>query len=368
VTVVPDVPLGTANVQLKDPVPSVVSEPLEQRVTTTLSKVSPTELVTEKPVPATVAAAPTGPWPGVTVIAGVVTVNEPVAVWPPESVAVTVVPEVPLGTAKVQENAPEASVDNEPLVQLLMVTPSNTSEARVVDTEKPVPDTVTVAPIGPCVGLTRIAGMVRVNVPVAVWPPASVATTDVPEVPLGTAIVHEKAPLALAVNEPLVQLEIDTLSKTSEASAVDTEKPVPETVVVEPTGPWSGVTVIAGVVTVNVPDAVSPPESVAVTVVPVVPLGTANAQLNVPVPLVIREPLEQLVIATPSNTNDAKVVEPENPVPETVTAAPTGPCAGLTVIIGVAKTMVWPTGEPDTVKDPDEGFTVYPVTGFTVKV
>jgi hypothetical protein len=149
---------------------------------------------------------------------------------------VTVVPEVPLGTAKVQEKAPEASIEKEPLEQLLMVTPSNTSDARVVDTEKPVPDTVTVAPIGPWVGLTRIAGVVTVNVPEAVWPPESVAVTVVPDVPLGTANVHEKAPEESVPNEPLEQLETDTPSKTR-PTVLDSENPVPETVTVAPTGP-----------------------------------------------------------------------------------------------------------------------------------
>ena len=74
--------------------------------------------------------------------------NVPVAVWPPTSVAVTIVPTVPLGTANVHEKSPETSVPNEPLVQLVTVTPSK-SRPTVLSTEKPVPDTVTVAPTGP---------------------------------------------------------------------------------------------------------------------------------------------------------------------------------------------------------------------------
>jgi hypothetical protein len=64
-------------------------------------------------------------------------------------VAVTVVPDVPLGTLKVQLNDPVPPVVNEPFVQLVIVTPSKTSDFSVVDTEKPVPATVTVAPTGP---------------------------------------------------------------------------------------------------------------------------------------------------------------------------------------------------------------------------
>jgi hypothetical protein len=76
---------------------------------------------------------------------------------------VTVVPEVPLGTLNVQLNAPVAPAVKEPLVQLAIVTESNTSDDNAVDTENPVPATVTVAPIGPCPGVTVIVGVVTVN-------------------------------------------------------------------------------------------------------------------------------------------------------------------------------------------------------------
>jgi hypothetical protein len=94
-----------------------------------------------------------------------------------------------------------------------------------------------------------------VNAPLAVWPPASVAVTVVPDVPMGTGNVQLNAPLASAIcEETPVQFtaSIVTWSKTRDASAVETEKPVPATVTVAPTGPWPGDTVIVGVVTVNV--------------------------------------------------------------------------------------------------------------------
>jgi hypothetical protein len=70
--------------------------------------------------------------------------------------------------------------------------------------------------------------------------------------------VQLNEPVPSDVKEPLVQLAavIVLVSKTNDVSAVDTEKPVPATVTVAPTGPCVGVTVIAGVVTVNVPPAV----------------------------------------------------------------------------------------------------------------
>jgi hypothetical protein len=255
VTVVPEVPDGTLNVQLNVPAGADVKEPAVQVVIVTPSKTSPTRLDAEKPVPATTTVAPTGPWPGVTVMAGVVTVNVPPAVLALTSVAVTVVPEVPLGTRNVQLNVPVAPVVREPGVHVVMVTPSKTSPTKLV-TEKPVPATVTVAPNGPWAGLTVMAGVVTVNVPVAVFPPTSFAVTVVPDAPTGTLNVQLNAPVASVVNEPLVQVVIALVSKVNEDSAVDTEKPDPATVTVAPMGPCAGVTVIAGVVTVNVPPAV----------------------------------------------------------------------------------------------------------------
>ncbi|MCI4353730.1 MAG: hypothetical protein L3K14_10200 [Thermoplasmata archaeon] len=182
--------------------------------------------------------------------------NVPVACWPPTSVAVTVVPVVPLGTVNVQLNDPVLLVVRPPpTVQLEIVTPSKTNPT-VLDTVKPVPDTVTVEPTGPCFGLTVILGVVTVNFPVACWLLTSVAVTVVPDVPLGTLNVQLNCPVPPVVKEPLVQLEIVTLSSTRDFSACATEKPAPDTVTVAPTGPCFGLTAILGVVTGNCPIAV----------------------------------------------------------------------------------------------------------------
>lgn len=160
--------------------------------------------------------------------------NVAVAVWPPMSVATTVLPDVPLGTTNVQRNAPEPSVDNEPLTKLEIGTESKTSDVKVVDTEKPVPDTVTIDPTEPVTGLTVIEAMVTMNAPVAVWPLKSVAMTVVPDVRGGTANVQPNAPVAFAIKEPNVQAVISTPSKVSAVSSVDKEKPLPDTVTVAP--------------------------------------------------------------------------------------------------------------------------------------
>ena len=113
-TVDPEVPLGTLNVQLNAPVASVVSEPVVQLEVgiTTPSKVNPTRLVTEKPVPDAVTVALMGPWPGVTVIAGVVTVNV-VLGRRPEATSVAWIdcdPALDVGTKNVQTKPPVVSV------------------------------------------------------------------------------------------------------------------------------------------------------------------------------------------------------------------------------------------------------------------
>lgn len=253
----------------------------------------------------------------------------------------TVVPEVPLGTVKVQLKAPELPVVIEPLVQLEITTLSNTNDFSAVETENPVPLTVTDVPGFPDLGLTVIFGVVTLNVALACWPPTSVTVTVLPAVLLGTEMVQVNLPPEFVVSPPPTeQLEIVTLSKTSVAVLV-TEKPVPVTVTVAPVGPCFGLRVIFGVVTLNVAVAVDPPTSVATTELPLVPVGTEKVQLKAPDPLVVSEPLEQgATISTPSNVSPTGL-ETENPLPFTVTVAPTGPCFGLVEI----ETAV-------TVKDP----------------
>ena len=70
-------------------------------------------------------------------------------------------------------------------------------------------------------------------------------------------------------------------------------------------------------VSVNVAVAVSEglePWSVAVTVLPDVPLGTVNAHVNAPTALVDRDPLVQVVIATPRKERVTEL-ETVKPVP-----------------------------------------------------
>jgi hypothetical protein len=111
-----------------------------------------------------------------------------------------------------------------------------------------------------------------------------------------------------------------------------TLKPDPTTVNELPAGPCAGVTVIPTGVTVKDPLAVFPPRFVATTEVPDVPDGTLKGHVKPPELSATRLPLfKQLVIVLLSKTRPT-VLSAENPVPVTVTDAPTGPCPGATVI------------------------------------
>jgi hypothetical protein len=195
-TAVPDVPPGTGNEHENTPVALVISEPEVQVGFTRSNEREVSEVETEKPVPCTVTGEPTGPWPGVAEIEGMVTVKLPVPFSPFASVATTAVPLVAAGTRKVHAKSPDASVERLPDVQDAIATESNEREVRVEEIVNPVPCTETSAPWGPCPGLTVIAGEVTVKGPVAVSPD--------PDAPTGTTNVHENAPEASAVRPPAV--------------------------------------------------------------------------------------------------------------------------------------------------------------------
>jgi hypothetical protein len=82
-------------------------------------------------------------------------------------------------------------VQSEPPVGV-WTTPANVTVAPDVWLGvKPVPVTVYVVLSGPCVGLTTIEGVIIVNVPDAVLPRGSVATTLVPDGPFRTLTLLE---------------------------------------------------------------------------------------------------------------------------------------------------------------------------------
>jgi hypothetical protein len=158
---------------------------------------------------------------------------------------------------------------------------------------------------------------------------------------LGAANVQTKSPVASVVmvdpeNVPSEhEVGVWRTELNRRLAVDDTLNPDPVTTYAAPIGPWVGVTVIAGVVIVNVavPLSAPPSDPVAVTVygVPDAVPEIVTVQLNVPVPdvvaphaLIVAPPLIVVVIVT------AWV----NPVPATTTDAPLGPCVGVSVMGG----------------------------------
>jgi len=106
---------------------------------------------------------------------------------------------------------------------------------------------------------------------------------------------------------------------------VRTENPVPVTVTVVPTGPVLGDRVIAGVVTVNVADALFELASVALTVLPPAEAeeGTTKVAVKVPVASVMTV---AGTVATVAALNVIVMVEEAAKLePVTVTVTPAGP-------------------------------------------
>ena len=117
------------------------------------------------PVPETPTAAPLGPCVGVIVITGVVTVNNAVALskLPSDPVAVRVYVAAAPPTVNVQPlNVPVTVATHDPARPI--VPPVVIVNVIVTPGVNPLPDAVTVAPLGPWIGLRTTIGVVTVNV------------------------------------------------------------------------------------------------------------------------------------------------------------------------------------------------------------
>jgi len=190
-----------------------------------------------KPLPEAVTTTPLGPCPGLSVIAGRVTVKAAVALskLPSEPVAFTMyVAGVEDVIVTVQENAPPAvteaphaeMVAPEPIVVVI-------DEAGV----KPVPDTSTPTPVGPCDGESTIEGTVTWNVVDALSKAPSEPEAVIrygPGVAAATVTAQLKVPLADTVAS---QLETEAPLPTVVVMDVLGVNPTPVTVVVTPLGP-----------------------------------------------------------------------------------------------------------------------------------
>ncbi len=161
-----------------------------------------------------------------------------------------------MGTVNVHVKVPVEEVVTEVQVWVTIVPPAMEIEPIVVLTENPEPLTVTTVPIGPWVRDKTITGVVTVKVAEALFALASVAVTVLaPAVEEGTTKVAEKVPAADVVT---VAGTVATVAPLNFIVMVEEEaKLAPVTVTVTPTGPWMGVNVIVGVVTVKVAEAMS---------------------------------------------------------------------------------------------------------------
>ena len=161
-----------------------------------------------------------------------------------------------MGTVNVHVKVPVIEVVWEVQVWVTIVPPAMVIEPIVVLTEKPEPLTVTTVPIGPWVRDKTITGVVTVKVAEAVFALASVAVTVLaPAVEEGTTKVAEKVPAADVVTAAGTVVTVAPLNFI--VMVEEEAKLAPVTVTVTPTGPWMGVKVIVGVVTVKVAEAVS---------------------------------------------------------------------------------------------------------------
>jgi len=198
----------------------------------------------------------------------------------------------------------------------------------VEDPAKPVPVTVMFDPTMLLVGLRRMDGEI-VNIELADSDVTSDATT------LCTPLIDSEA-TKVALNDPVV----DVATVLGEVARVvpsyvmvtveDASKPVPVTVMIVPTAPLDGLSVIDAP-TVKEVDADWDRESVAVTrCAPKVEAGTVKDTENAPI-------LLEVTVAT---VDDPKVIVTVDVavklVPETVTDVATGPELGLSEIPGIS--------------------------------
>jgi hypothetical protein len=158
---VPDAVPVIVTVQLKVPAPVTMAP--HDPIVAPAPIVVVIVLVGVNPVPETPTETPLGPWDRVSVIPGVVIVNEAVALSEPPSdpVAVTVygVPDAAPVTVTVQLNAPVAATV---APHAVIVAPTAIVVVTTALGANPAPTTPTDTPVGPWVGERVIPGVVIV--------------------------------------------------------------------------------------------------------------------------------------------------------------------------------------------------------------
>ena len=291
----------------------------------------------ENPVPDTVTVSPTTPVVGDRMMLGVVSVNIAVALskLPSAPVAFTVYGVGDDGPLIVTA---QLKLPNDPTVapHAPIVTPGLIVSVIARSGVNPVPETRTDTPLGPWVGVRVIAGVVIVN--------GAVALSKLPSDPVALTVyaVGDAAPLIVTVqpklpNDVTVAPHVPIVAPLLIASVIVTPgvNPVPETTAETPLGPCVGVSASPPVVIVNGAVALSktPSEPVAFTV-----YATTDAD---PVIVTVQLKLPDESVAGPQALTVApllivsEIVTPGvNPVPDTPSDTPLGPCAGVSVTVG----------------------------------
>src|SRR5204863_246011 len=258
---------------------------------------------------------PIGPDVGLSVVidGGTVTVKGTPLLARPPTVTTTFPVVAPLGTGTVRLVA----------IQLLGVAtvPLNATVLVPCVAPKFAPVIVTAVPTGPDVGLSVVieGGTVTVKGTPLLARPPTVTTTFPGVAPLGTGTVR-------LVALQLVGVVTVPLNATVLVPCV-APKFVPAIVTAVPTGPDVGLSVLidGGTVTVNGTLLLARPPTVTTTFPVVAPLGTATAMLVA---------LQAVGVATvPLNATVLVPCVAPKFAPVIVTAVPTGPDAGLSVLI-----------------------------------
>ena len=246
-----------------------------------------------------------------------------------------------------------------PPVSVIDVLVSVSSKVIDVSVEaNPLPEAVTVTPLGPYLGLNVSV----VCVPVNVWLALSDATLPVavtgfatpapepnenPFVGFAMNVQPLNAPEVTAQVPPPLVMGIDLLPMESVTDVSVDANPLPDAVTVTPLGPDEGESVRLVVVPVNVAVAVSPaafPVAVTVFAVPLLLLNEKpvdvlavkvqpenDPELTVQVEGVV----DREVVVLPTVTVNVTLVSVDaNPLPDAVTVTPEGPLVGETTSTG----------------------------------
>ena len=211
----------------------------------------------------------------------------------------------------------------------------------VSSVEKPLPVTVSVIPVTPEVGDSRIFGPATVNV---AWAESPVEPVTVTVYVPGDTPPTKKLPLGAPLPEVIVHVGVmarvlgPILQKVS-----PNEKPVPVTVTADPTAPVVGERVILAVDVVEpviVKDAEAESWVIPVTVIVYVPgvvaLTTLNpAPANCPLVLIVHVEFPAIPGAAGACEMTQVPASPRlNPPPLIVTVVPNDPEGGVSVIAG----------------------------------